>query len=454
MKALRVVEVGAGMAGLACAHRLRREAARRGRALELHVLEAGERAGGHVHTVRERGFVVEAGPNAFLDRTPDARALLQELGLADALVDASTAAARRFVLRRGRLRRVPKGPLDFLGGDVLSPLGKARMLLEPWVARVAEGREETVEEFARRRVGPEAAAVLVDAAVAGVSAGDPRTLSLPAAFPLMDRMEREHGSLVRAMLARQKSGAKPAALLSLAQGMGSATDALVHELGDALATARGARPLEASPGGWRVRDAAGGSFEADHVVCALPGAAAARLLEPLDPAVAELLVGTPFASVAVVGLGVPAGTLAHALDGYGYLVPRGEGLTTLGVVHDSALFPGRAPAGASLLRVVLGGPRDPAIAARPDEALVALALRELEAVVGAVGPPLGTWVFRRPRAIAQYVPGHRERTARARRLLERLGGLHLCGTSYDGVSFGGAIASGRAAADRVLAESA
>jgi oxygen-dependent protoporphyrinogen oxidase len=102
--------------------------------------------------------------------------------------------------------------------------------------------------------------------------------------------------------------------------------------------------------------------------------------------------------------------------------------------------------------VVLGGPRDPAIATRPDDELVALARRELDLVSGGIGEPLGSWVFRRPFAIAQYVLGHEERTGRARAHLARHAGLHLCGTSYDGVSFGGAIASGRAVADRVLAE--
>jgi len=452
MKPLRVVVVGAGIAGLACAHRLLREARARGRTLELDVLEARERAGGHVHTVRERGFLVEGGPNAFLDRTPEVRALAGELGLADELVEARPAAARRFVLRRGRLRRVPSGPLDFLRGDAVSLRGKARMMLEPWARHPPAGREETVEEFARRRIGAEGAAVLVDAAVAGVSAGDPRVLSLPAAFPLMDRMEKEHGSLVRALLARRRTGAKPARLLSFRGGMGAAVDALVRDLGPRLRTSCPVRGLEGSAGGWRVRDANGDSFEADHVVFALPGAGAGRLLESLDAAAARSLADTPFASVVVVGLGVSADRLA--LDGYGYLVPRGEGMKTLGVVHDSAIFAERAPAGAALLRVLLGGPRDPAIAASPDEQLVDLARRELATVLGDPGEPLGTWVFRRPQAIAQYVRGHRERTARVRAHLGRLAGLHLCGTSYDGVSFGSAIASGFKVADRVLGESA
>ncbi len=454
MKPLRVVVVGAGISGLACAHRLGRRAGETGMPLELVVVEAQDRPGGHVHTVRERGFQVESGPNAFLDRSPEPVALLRELELGGALVEARPAAARRFILRGGRLRRVPDGLLSLLRTDALSPLGKARLLLEPWAKGPPRDHEETVDEFACRRVGAEAAAVLVDAAVAGISAGDSRILSLPAAFPVMERMEREHGSLVSALFAGRRAGTRPARLLSLTGGMGMAVEAIARQLGPALRTASPVRGIELAGSGWRVHAADGIAHDADRVVLALPGLAGARLFADLDREVAQTLAGTPFASVAVVALGVSATALPRVLDGYGYLVPRGEGQVTLGVVHESALFDGRAPAGAALLRIILGGPRDPAIAARSDAELVLLARRELARVVGDVGEPLGVWTFRWPHAIAQYVRGHRERTARARARLERHPGLYLCGTSYDGISFGSAVAAGRALADRLLAEAA
>jgi protoporphyrinogen oxidase len=106
---------------------------------------------------------------------------------------------------------------------------------------------------------------------------------------------------VRALFARRSSGVRPARLLSFRAGMESAVTALAHDLGDSLRLASPVRALEGGPGGWRVRDGNGRAFEADHVVCALPGSGAARLLEPLDAAAARALSGTPFASVAVVG---------------------------------------------------------------------------------------------------------------------------------------------------------
>ncbi len=76
-----------------------------------------------------------------------------------------------------------------------------RVLGEPF-ARRSQEEDETVFAFASRRIGREAAEILVDSMVSGVYAGDARRLSLEATFPKMAAMEREYGSLVRALIAR------------------------------------------------------------------------------------------------------------------------------------------------------------------------------------------------------------------------------------------------------------
>ncbi len=165
-----------------------------------------------------------------------------------------------------------------------------------------------------------------------------------------------------------------------------------------------------------------------------------------------MLGHTPFSSVAVVGLAYPESALPRPLDGYGYLVTRAEGLATLGVVWESSLFDGRAPAGHALLRCVMGGPRRPEVAFLDDAARVALARTELARVMGLTAEPERTWSFAWPHAIAQYTRGHLSRTEDARALAARHPGLSLVGSSYDGISFGCAIDAGRAAADSLRME--
>jgi oxygen-dependent protoporphyrinogen oxidase len=446
---MRIVVIGGGIAGLTAAFRLRERAPQ---GTEVLLLEGAARAGGHARTVREDGFLVEAGPNGFLNRAiePEPIALIRDLGLGPSLVEARAAARRRFVVHGGRMRRVPDSPPAFFGSDALTPAGKLRILLEPFARRALAGAEESVYEFACRRVGREAAEVLVDTAVSGISAGDSRELSVAAAFPLMTEMEREHGSLIRAMLARRQP---PPRLVSLAGGMGALTDALAARLGSALRTGARVDRLERSDGTWRVALADGGSLAAERVVLAAPATRAAPLLAHAAPELSTALAAFPYAGLAVVALAFRVADLPQALDGYGYLVARSEGLDTLGVVWDSSLFDGRSPEGLVLVRAMLGGARRPEVAALDEDELVRRARREFARVMGGDPAPVRTWVWRWPQAIAQYTRGHLERVARARALAARLPGLELCGTSYDGIAFGPGIISAERAVGRVLAGS-
>ena len=177
----RVVVVGGGIAGLAVSHELLDHARRLDLDLELQCLEAADRPGGNIRTTREGDFLCEWGATGFLDSAPATLELVRRLGLEGRCVKARDAAAQRFIVRKHRLREVPLTPFAFLTSDVLSPAGKLRLLLEPFVPRLGDrDREESVYRFASRRIGHEAASVLVNAMVGGVYAGDDRQLSLRA----------------------------------------------------------------------------------------------------------------------------------------------------------------------------------------------------------------------------------------------------------------------------------
>jgi len=428
--------------GLSAAVTLLDEARARGVDLDLTLLEAGPALGGHARTIAEDGFLVEAGPNGFLDREPETRALVESLGLQSRIVEARPA-RRRFVVRDGRPCLVPDSPWALLASDVLSVRGRLRLLLEPLARRPRGNHDETVYQFARRRLGREAADILVDAAVAGISAGDSRLLSARAQFPRMVQMEREHGSFLRAMLVRQRRGAKRARLRTFDRGMETFASALSARVGArARLNTHVHRVERRGDGRWRTHVEGGATLDADHVVLATSARVAACVLEELDPELCQLLERILFAGVYVVALAYRRSDVPRALDGYAYLMTEAEKLNTLGIVVESSLFPGRAPDDMVLLRLFLGGTRHPLVAEADPDAAVALAREELARVLGVHAPPVRAGTFRWPDAIAQYTVGHLDRVAAIRRRLEQHDGLELCGTSYDGLSFNDAVAAG------------
>ncbi len=424
--------VGGGISGLAHAFEL----ASLGH--EATVYEAAPRAGGNIRTERQDGYAVEWGPNGFLDNVPETFDLVRRLGIADRLRPSSDAARVRYLWRRGALRRLPETPPAFLASPILTLPGRLRVLLEPF-ARSRPRHDETVLGFASRRIGPEAAVVLVQAMVSGVYAGDARRLSLRSTFPKMHAMEAAHGGLFRALLARRKSGAArggPAGpggvLTSFAAGFSEIVDALVARLGSRVRLGTPVTGLARRDGEWVVE---GPEERADAVVLAVPARTAGRILARLEPEAADLLGAVPVAPLAVVALAYPETAIGGAPAGFGFLAPPGEGLRILGCLWDSSVFPGcRAPPGKALLRAMIGGARDPGAAEMDDEALLGAVGRDLGRAMGIAAAPERTWIFRHPQGIPQYVRGHGARLARVARLLSRFPGLRLAGNSYRGIS--------------------
>ena len=450
MTAPRVIVAGGGIAGLTFAFTLEAEAARLGTTPDVVVVEAGVEAGGHARTIDKGGWLIEAGPNGFLDREPETTALVEELGLTPELVEASATARRRFVLRRGALALVPDSPPALLKSTVVSWPAKLRLMREPWAAPAPRDVDETVFAFAERRFGREVAEVLVDTAVSGISAGDSRLLSVRSQFPILVEWERTHGSLLRAMLARRKTGTGRAKLLSFARGLGTLTRTLADRIGARLLAGRAITAVSRQSGAWEVQLAGGRSMLADQVVLTTPAHRTAAIVRDLDRGLADQLAAISYAGLAVVGLGYPAASWPRPLDGYGYLVAQSEKLATMGVLWESSIFPGRAPVGAALLRVFLGGARRPEVAQFDEAALITLARSELFKVMGIVDRPICDHVVRWPSAIAQYTVGHEERVRKIRERLAEHPGLGLCGTACDGVSFNHAISAARRGA-RALA---
>ncbi len=444
-----IAVVGSGVAGLAVAHELRERAARISPDVDVTCLEGSSRAGGNIRSEREDGFVCEWGPNGFLDDAPATIELVRRLGIERRMLPSSDASARRFVFRAGRLRRLPAGPVSFLVSDVLPLSARLRVLSEAF-RRQPPADGESVFDFAARRIGEQAARVLVDAMVSGIHAGDARRLCVRSAFPTMVEMEARHGSLTRALLARR--GARRGRLTSFLDGMQELTDHLALALGpslrlDTLVT----KVEEVGVRGFRVHLAHGAPIDAACVVLACPAWAAAEIVGELDDELARSLGEIPSAPVAVVHLGFDARELAAPLAGFGFLVPREQGPRILGALWTSSIFTLRAPEGAVLVTTMVGGAQDPEAVSLPEDRLLNLVRIDLRATMGVSAAPRFVKVIRHARAIPQYTLGHRDRLATIERRLAAHPGLFVCGNSYRGVSVNACIAEAHRVADAALA---
>jgi oxygen-dependent protoporphyrinogen oxidase len=446
-----VLVVGAGLSGLTVAFRLRQHG------VGVDVIETAPRPGGVIASVRRDGALYELGPNSGLDTTPLVNALLADAGIAGERVDASAAAAKRYVLRDGALMALPTSPPAFLATRLFSWRAKLALLREPFVPPAPADVEETVASFVRRRLGDEFLDYAIEPFVSGIYAGDPDRLSVPAAFPRLTALEQKYGSLIRGQIKgareRKKSAerAKNAAVsFSFRDGMQTLTDALARGLPIDFGVR--AETVRREADGFAVGCERGGErFErrARAVVLAVPAHRATELVAGIAPDAARALAAIEYPPVATVAGCYRRDGVSHPLDGFGFLAPRRESPPILGCLFSSSMFTGRADAATVLLTTFVGGVRSAPLTMKPEDEIAAGVAAALDRYLGA-GRPLWQVVTRWPRAIPQYTLGHLQRIAAVERAEAALPGLRFCANWRGGVSVADCVKSAHAAAESVL----
>jgi oxygen-dependent protoporphyrinogen oxidase len=437
---------------LACAYRLKKLG------LPVTLVEASPRVGGLIETVEKDGFLFESGPQSF-QGTETLLGLIHDLGIDGELCKADPGAPR-YILRQGRLRKVPMSPQAMLATSLLSPGTRWKIVSEPFRRTRPPSEEESVADFVRRKFGHEILEYLVSPFVSGVYAGDPENLSLRAAFPTIEEWEREYGSVLRGQMKSRSSSTtahkEPPPLCSFRRGMNALTQAMGASLGESALPGACASAMSRSgnlgDAGYEIRVARGGREEtivARAVVLATPAYVASHLVGSVAPPLASTLSGIAYASLAVVGTGYYKRQASAALDGFGVLIPRSEKHRTLGIVWNSSLFAGRAPEGQMVLTSFGGGATDPEMAAKTDQEILTIVQDENAKILGITGSPVSAAVWKHEKALPQYNLGHGHAVEAIRDAERTVPGLYFAGNYLEGPSIGKCVEEAFQTADAV-----
>jgi oxygen-dependent protoporphyrinogen oxidase len=405
--------------------------------------------------------------------------LVRELRLEDEFV-AGDARARRYILRNGQLHRAPFSASGLLTTSLVSLKSKYLLLSEVFRHAYPPTTEESLAEFVRRKFGDEVLDYLVDPFISTIFFGDPRKMGMHSAFPSLVEWEQSRGSVVRGAIhaykAKRTANAKVAvaelsskvstlrhgdlhvtdalpSVGSFKQGMGALVECLEGKLGEDLRFGSKVESIAAYNGGdagkpgWRIRLSGGDEISADAIVVAVPGYAAAILLSHSMPKLCSLLAAIEHAPISVVSSAFDRRQVRHPLDGFGFMVPRREGLHTICTFWNSSLFPSQAREGTALMTSFVTGENDDDSRGPSDDQLSQTVQAENAAILGITGAPIDRMVWKHPRALPQYNVGHIQRVKEIREALSELPGLFLAGNYLTGRSIGDCAKAGFEAAE-------
>ena len=390
--------VGGGISGFSLAFYLQND-------YEVSVFEK-DKWGGKAYTQKVDNYLLEEGVNGFLSNSPKTLELCEEIGIKP--LRANENAKKRFIFD-DKLIEIPTKPFDFLKSDIMPFSAKIRMLKEFFIKPVCD-KEESVEEFANRRLGKGFTEKMMIPMLAGIYASTPKKTSMNAAFPKLKKIECEYGSLFKGMMKLKRGGQPSGVLHSFEYGMSEFIEKLKSKT-KATFIKKEIKDIN------ELKDF-------DKIVLATPAYESANILKK-HKKLSTLLKKIEYNPVAIVGFD------------YEDIKPKGFGILTiknksLGILMDKYIFPNR-----NAIRVMVGGARYPEIKNLNEKEIIEIAKKDVEKITGAKNPKF-SWIKLHKNAIPNYSLGHQNLVKEIMDEAKKID-IILNSNAYKGVSFNDCI---------------
>jgi oxygen-dependent protoporphyrinogen oxidase len=454
-KSNQVIVIGAGITGLSACWYLQTQTEN---PPNIALVESSASLGGKMVTqsIQERGdtFIIDAGPESFVTRKPEAWELALDLDLEDQIIDPGSETRNMYVLSGGTPKIIPLSPPAFIASNLLSISGKARMLIEPLIPARTDYEDESLADFVTRRLGNEALERMIGPVLAGIYNTDPTTQSILTTSPVMREMEREYGGLFRGAFARLRSRRnadpgtpRPPQFMTFKNGAQVMVDALEEKLAVQIIKGKPARLIEKMGAGYSVVVDDHETLYADAIILAVPGNQASKLLSQVNPQSADLISKIEHKNIGTATLIYNRDQVDIPYEINGLMIPRREKRRIDAVTWTTNKPIPRAPQGYEMLRVFFGG-GDPSVVSLPEEKIVEVIRIELEEILGLKAAPVTAVVFCWPDSFPQAYVGHLDLVDQIEAHLPR--GLYVAGSSYRGIGIPDCIRQGQDAASKVL----
>ncbi|KAA0547598.1 protoporphyrinogen oxidase [Bacillus sp. BGMRC 2118] len=457
----RVAIIGGGITGLTTAFYLQKQSQEQGIEIDYTLIEASDKLGGKISTLRKDGFVIEKGPDSFLQRKVSAGQLAEDLGIADQLVNNATGQA--YVLVGNDLHPIPEGAVmgiptkisPFITTGLFTPLGKLRAAADLILPKSTQKGDQSLGQFFRRRLGGEVVENLIEPLLSGIYAGDIDKLSLQSTFPQFEDVEQKYRSLIlgtKATTPKAKSPktGKKGQFQTLTTGLSSLVEAIRQSLPEEQVwLGENVTSIHRSEDGYKIKTENRGEVTFDYVVLATPHQISRNLLRPYG--ILTEFEEIPSTSVATVAMAYPLEAINQKLEGTGFVVSRNSPYTITACTWTHKKWPHTTPEGKALLRCYVGKATDEEIVFKSDDEIIQAVKSDLFTILGITEDPDFIEITRWKESMPQYMVGHKDRVEKMKeQVKEKLPNLFVSGSSFEGLGLPDCINQGKKVVDEII----
>ncbi|MCP1145856.1 protoporphyrinogen oxidase [Lysinibacillus endophyticus] len=456
----KVAIIGGGITGLTAAFYLQKEAQQNNLPIDVVLIESSLRLGGKIHTLRKDGFIIERGPESFLDYNNSVRELAAELGIEHEMVTNNQ--GQTYVVVGSELNPIPslltyQGSLkvsSFITSGLFSLSGKLRAVGDLLLPKTRDDEDEPIGDFFRRRFGKEVVENLVEPLLAGTFAGDIDHLSIQSMFPQFYQLEKEHRSLILGM---KKSSHQPNSQNESYQTFKNGLETLIESIESSLSPTSILKGVKvesidkSKDGTVQIYFNNIPPLKCDAVIMTTPFNVTKSIFNTYG--LLEDLPNMNYATIATVNMAFKQDELKKYKDAMNFFVSRNSNLSITTCTWTNHKWNNVAPEGYDLLRVYIGRVGDEAIVELSDSDIEKTVLQDLKTAIGITEQPLFTVVTRWKQSMPQYTVGHEKRIEMIKEQLHmEFPNVKLVGSSYEGISVPDCVSQGKEAALEMLKE--
>lgn len=457
----KIAVIGGGVTGLTAAFYLQKEALEKNLPIDVLLIESSLRLGGKIKTLRKDGFVVEQGPESFLDYKNSVRQLAEDLGIEQKLLTNNK--GQTYVFVGSKLFSIPNDMIfgghfevsSFIASNLLTLSGKLRAAGDLVLPKRRVLEDEPIGDFFRRRFGKEVVENLIEPLMAGTFAGDIDHLSIQAMFPQIFKLEKDYRSL---LLGMKKTGSilrteSVESYLTFSNGIETLVETMESKLNPA-SIMKGVKVDfidKLRDGSYQLYCDNIAPIKVDAIISTTPFNITKEMFSHLD--LLEPYPNMKYSTIATVTLAFDKLDESKYNNLMNFFVSRNSDLVVTTCTWSNHKWKGVAPDDKELLRVYIGRVGDESIVELSDTDIENAVLKDLEIALNIKQKPLFTIVSRWKQAMPQYGVGHDERMEQIEKMFEKEHpNVKLVGSSYHGISVPDCVYQGRNAAIETIAK--